>query len=99
MRHTIKTPKFVDFKDGHRIITLNRGERDFLRLCCSDMPYWQIAEKMGKSLRTIDGYRDALFTKLRVGSIVGLVLWCFKIGFFKRSDIKLKRRQRKSRQQ
>ncbi len=87
----------IDFKDGHRIVTLTKGERIFLRYYCQDMPIWEIAKKMGLSPRTIDSYRDNLFKKLRIGSMIGLVLWCIKIGFFKKEDIRLKRRKRKPR--
>lgn len=91
-------PKFVNFKDGRRIVTLNRGQRAFLKLCCKDMPYWEIAEKMGKSPRTIDDYRDQLFKLLRVRSVVGLVLWSLKIGLFKIEDIRLTSRKGKPRE-
>lgn len=46
----------------------------FLNLACSDMTYKQIAYKMGLSERTIDGYRESLFQKLKVQSRVGMAL-------------------------
>jgi DNA-binding CsgD family transcriptional regulator len=75
--------------DGAGDFVLNKKEVQFLELCCQDIPYWQIAERMGKSRRTIDGYRDILFEALEVRSRTGLVLWCFKTGFFKVKDIRL----------
>ena len=60
------------------------------------MPYWQIAEHMGKMPRPIDGYRDRMFDLLEVGSRTGIILWCFKSGFLKVKDIKMIRYQRTS---
>ena len=40
--------------------------------------YKEIAELMHLSHRTIDGYRDTLFEKLRVKSRVGPVLFAIK---------------------
>lgn len=76
-------------QDGQRPVELRLTEVDFLRLCCQDIPYWQIAMRMKKSPRTINGYRDELFIKLQVRSWTGFVLGCFKVGFLKRKDIQL----------
>lgn len=78
---------------------LNKKEEEFLRFCAMDIPYREIAERMGKSPRTIDGYRDMLFRQLEVRSRTGLVLWCFKSGFLKVKDIRLEphRSQQKKR--
>jgi DNA-binding CsgD family transcriptional regulator len=44
------------------------------------MTYKEIADQMGLSPRTIDGYRDGLFEKLGIKSRVGLVLFAIKNG-------------------
>jgi DNA-binding NarL/FixJ family response regulator len=49
-------------------------ELQFLQYACSDMTYKQIAGLMNLSERTIDGYREALFEKLKVQSRVGVCL-------------------------
>ncbi|HQE11552.1 MAG TPA: response regulator transcription factor [Flavipsychrobacter sp.] len=59
---------------------LSENELNFLKLCCSELSYKEIAEKMFKSPRTIDGYRDSLFSKLDVTSRTGLVLYAIKTG-------------------
>jgi len=41
---------------------------------CGDLTFKQIAVKMNKSERTIDGYYEELFKKFKVQSRVGLVL-------------------------
>jgi DNA-binding NarL/FixJ family response regulator len=55
-------------------ISLTDREKTFLQLACSDLTYRQIADKMCLSERTIDGYRESLFQKLKVESRVGMAL-------------------------
>lgn len=59
---------------GQDGITLSDREQQFLQLACSDLTYKQIASEMYLAERTIDGYREALFEKLKVKSRVGMVL-------------------------
>lgn len=61
-------------------VIFTEKEMDFLRLCCSEMTYKEIAEKMGVSHRTVDGYRDNLFSKLNLKSRTGLVIYAFRTG-------------------
>jgi len=56
------------------LLNISEKEKHFLQLACSDMTYNQIASEMHLSARTIDGYREALFMKLKVQSRVGLAL-------------------------
>ena len=42
------------------------------------MTYREIADQMGLSHRTIDGYRDILFDKLDIKSRVGLAIFAIK---------------------
>lgn len=57
---------------------LKEREKDFIKLACSEMTYKEIADVMFLSPKTIDGYRDSVFTKLDVKSRVGLVLFALK---------------------
>jgi len=57
---------------------INENELSFLKLCCSEKSYKEIADEMAISPRTVDGYRDALFKKLNVVTRVGLVLYALK---------------------
>lgn len=61
-------------------VVLNEKEREFLRWVCTDLSYKEIGEKMYVSARTADDYRQALFTKLKVHSRVGLVIYAIKNG-------------------
>ncbi len=57
---------------------LSDREVEFLNLACSELTYKQVADQMNLSPKTIDGYRESLFNKLRVRSRVGLVLYAVK---------------------
>jgi len=65
-----------------QVLGLNDKETHFLKLVCTEMTYKEIADQMGLSPRTIDGYRDSLFEKLGIKSRVGLVLFAIKNGIF-----------------
>ncbi|QTD36676.1 response regulator transcription factor [Polaribacter batillariae] len=59
-------------------ITFKDREIAFMKLSCSELTYKEIADKMCLSPKTIDGYRDVLFTKLNVKNRVGLVMYAIK---------------------
>lgn len=59
-------------------IVLKERELTFMKYACSEMTYKEIADKMFLSPKTIDGYRDVLFTKLNVKNRVGLVMYAIK---------------------
>ena len=78
--HTINN---LDDEDDHHtqnMIRLSEVEIAFLKLVCTELTYKEIAEKMYKSPRTIDGYRDDLFHKLSIKTRVGLVMYAIKNG-------------------
>jgi DNA-binding NarL/FixJ family response regulator len=59
-------------------IVFKERELIFLRLACTELTYKEIADQMNLSPKTIDGYRDTLFTKLNVKNRVGLVMYAIK---------------------
>ena len=59
-----------------------KKELEFLRLCCSELTYKEIADKMFVSPRTIDNYRESLFLKLNLKSRTGLVLYAIQNQIF-----------------
>lgn len=59
---------------------LSDREIEFLSHVCTEMTYKEIADKMGVTPRTIDGYRDELFQKLDIKSRMGLALYAVKHG-------------------
>lgn len=75
---------FVDEKKSV-LDQLTLREKEFLLLVCDEQEptYEQIADQMGISRRTVDGYREALFTKFNIRSKTGLVMFAFKYGIVK----------------
>jgi DNA-binding NarL/FixJ family response regulator len=62
-------------------LNITAREMEFLQFACSDLTYQQIASKMKLAERTIDGYRQALFEKLKVQSRVGMVMEAIRNGW------------------
>jgi DNA-binding NarL/FixJ family response regulator len=69
------------------IIPLTNREFVFLRKCCSELTYREIAVAMHVSPRTIDTYRDHLFEKLQVRTRVGLVIYALRSGMIDVGDM------------
>lgn len=61
---------------------LSAREVEFLKLCCSELTYKEIADNMFVSPRTVDNYRESLFQKLNLKSRTGLVLYSIKNQLF-----------------
>lgn len=59
-------------------VKLTEREIEFLKYACTEMAYKEIADKMFVSVRTVEGYRDALCEKLDLKSRVGLAMYAIK---------------------
>jgi DNA-binding NarL/FixJ family response regulator len=64
--------------NGKEEILLNDRQVTFMKHACSELTYKEIADRMFLIPKTIDGYRDVLFTKLNVKNRVGLVMYAIK---------------------
>lgn len=64
--------------NGEEEVVFKERQLTFMRLACTELTYKEIADKMCLSPKTIDGYRDTLFTKLSVKNRVGLVTYAIK---------------------
>lgn len=77
-----RVKNYEEFNNSNhkKTIELSARELEFLTLVCNEneFTYDQMAEKMGLSVKTIDGYRIALFERFKIKSKVGLVLFSFK---------------------
>lgn len=62
--------------------TLSQREKEFIVHCCSELTYKEIADKMSVSQRTVDGYRESVFSKLDLRSRTGIVLFAVQQGLF-----------------
>lgn len=71
-----KMENISDEKNTSTILT--DREAEFLQLLCTDLGYKEIADKMNISPRTVDGYRDNLFLKLKIKTRIGLVIYAIK---------------------
>jgi two-component system, NarL family, invasion response regulator UvrY len=81
--------KIDDNGDGDlkQLIPLTDREEEFLKYTCTELTYREIAEKMFLSPRTIDGYRDNLFDKLKLKSRVGLAIYAIRHGLVRIDSI------------
>jgi len=79
--HTINSsPEETEELEQEVAMNLTEREKEFLRWLCTDKSYKEIAAEMYLSPRTVDGYRDTLFEKLKVSSRIGLVLFAVRNG-------------------
>jgi DNA-binding NarL/FixJ family response regulator len=69
--------------DNEGLAAFSKKEIEFLKLCCSELTYKEIADQMFVSPRTVDNYREALFQKLNLKSRTGLVLYAIQHEIFK----------------
>ena len=72
------TKHLINSVSQSSISPLSEREIEFLKMVATELTYKEIADHMCISARTIDGYRDQLFEKLKVKSRVGLVIYCLK---------------------
>ncbi|OSZ79061.1 hypothetical protein CAP35_12665 [Chitinophagaceae bacterium IBVUCB1] len=63
-----------------RMLDLTSSEISFLKYCCSDYVYKDIARELNLSQRTIDWYRDKMYEKLGVSTRAGLVIFAIQFG-------------------
>ena len=69
--------------DNEKVPEFSKKEMEFLKLCCSELTYKEMADKMFVSPRTVDNYRESLFQKLNLKSRTGLVLYAIQNVIFK----------------
>lgn len=67
-----------DKKQNIKLSELSEREIQFLKLVATEKTYKEIAFEMEISLRTVDGYREALFSKLNVNTRIGLAFMAVK---------------------
>ncbi len=65
------------------LLDFKENELTFIQLACSEMTYKEIADMMGLSPKTIDGYRHDLFNRLKIKNRVGLVIFALKRNLIK----------------
>lgn len=68
----------IGWADGDDIFSFKEHELTFIKLASSEMTYKEIADVMNLSYKTIDGYRQELFNRLKIKNRVGLVMFALK---------------------
>jgi len=69
--------------DTDNALALKEREIEFIKHACTEMTYNEIAEKMFLSPKTVQGYRDSVFSKLNLKNRTGLVIYAIRNGHFK----------------
>lgn len=69
--------------DGNNKDQLRDREIEFIKYACTEMTYNEIADLMFLSPKTVQGYRDSVFSKLNLKNRTGLVIYALKNGLFK----------------
>lgn len=62
---------------------LSEKETDFLKLCCTEKSYKEIADVMNITPRAVEALRSNMFEKLQTLSRVGLVMYAIRNGIAK----------------
>lgn len=69
---------FISLKNDEQKTIFTDKELTFLQHCATELTYKEIAVIMNVSPRTVDNYRESLFTKLNLKSRTGLVVYGIK---------------------
>ena len=69
--------------NGNNKDALRDREIEFIKHACTEMTYNEIADVMFLSPKTVQGYRDSVFSKLNLKNRTGLVIYALKNGLFK----------------
>lgn len=69
--------------DDKNNLTLSEKETEFLKLCCTEKSYKEIADAMHITPRAVEALRSNMFEKLDTLSRVGLVMYAIRNGIVK----------------
>jgi DNA-binding NarL/FixJ family response regulator len=73
--------KFNPFKDNERPLLTER-ETEMLQLICQECTNKEMSEKMGISIRTVEGTRQRIIEKMNVKNTAGMVIFAMKMGLY-----------------
>lgn len=84
MYHTnaVSTTLINAVNDDSPTSGLKEREIEFIKLACTEMNYKEIAQTMFLSPKTVEGYRDSVYQKLKVKNRIGLALYAIKHEIF-----------------
>lgn len=78
--YTEKPMDDIKKASGNRLSNFTEREITFLKYTCTDMNYAEIAQCMECTRKSVEGYRDNLFRKLKVNNRVSLAIFAIKTG-------------------
>ena len=67
---------------NHRTLIPNLTPREieFVKLCCEELSYKEIAERMDVNVKTVDRYKENIGNKLNIKTKTGIILFAVKTG-------------------
>ena len=78
----IKSYHYLYLYAGHPEKMLQERELEYIRLCCQELSNEEIAARKHLSPRTIGGYRDRIYDKLKIHSKAALVKFALETGLY-----------------
>lgn len=61
----------------------SRNEIETMRLICKQYTNKEIASKLNRMVRTIDGYRETILLKTKARNTAGIVVYAIRKGIYK----------------
>lgn len=77
----IRNTKVRKVEVPERELQFSKMEELVLEFICQGLTNHQIAEKIFKSVRTVEGYRQKLLVRTKSSNTASLVAWAFRSGF------------------
>ncbi len=71
----------AEVKEFNELFT--EKELQVIRLICRQSSNQEIAVKLKRSLRTVEGYRASILAKMKMKNTAGIVVYAIKAGIYK----------------
>ena len=75
--------KSVSIQEKNTSGMFTETELQIIRLICAQASNQEIAVRLKKAVRTIEGYRAKIFDKMKVRNTAGMVIYAVKTGIYK----------------
>ena len=75
--------KSVSIQEKNASDMFTEKELQIIRMICAQATNEEMAVKLKKSLRTVEGYRATILDKMKVRNTAGLVIYAVKTGIYK----------------
>lgn len=78
----IKTETYKTYRKGTKV-KFTPNEIAVIKMICEQLTNKEVAERLGLSRRTIDGYREQIMKKIKAKGTAGLVIYAIKNNIYK----------------